>query len=193
MEQGVAAAGPHAGRCHHARRLLRLDPVDDLHVVHPQPPLSRLPHRSRGLVAAVRPPVRRRRLGDLAEEPGRACGRQRARHRPRLHPRRDDQSREARRGLLPHDLPLSARHIADRHRPRLALDVQSRARHRELPARDSASTSANFNWLAEPDTAMYGIILASIWQSGRLLHGADARRAEVDQHRDLERGHGSTA
>ena len=28
---------------------------------------------------------------------------------------------------------------------------------------DSAGTSATFNWLAKPDTAMYAIILASIW------------------------------
>ena len=41
-------------------------------------------------------------------------------------------------GLFPHDVSLSARHLADRHRRRLALDVQSRARRRSTSSTRSA-------------------------------------------------------
>ncbi len=47
---------------------------------------------------------------------------------------------------------------------------------------------ADFNWLAKPDTAMYAHHPRLDLARARLLHGADARRAEIDQHRDLERG-----
>ena len=103
--------------------------------------------------------------------------RQRARHRLRLHPRRDDRAREARRGLLPHHLPLSARGLADRHRRRLALDVQPRARRRRTSCTSSAATSVNFNWLAEPEHRDVRHHPRLDLARARLLHGADARRA----------------
>ena len=135
----------------------------------------------------VPPPVPRRHLHDRAEEHGGARHRQPARHRLRLHPGGDDRSREARRRLLPHRLPLSAGRVADRHRPRLALAVQPDAGRAGLPPPDRPDLGA--------------LRLAELPRDGHvrhhprhglaglgLLHGPDAGGAEIDQHRDLERG-----
>ena len=46
---------------------------------------------------------------------------------------------------------------------RLAVDVQPLARHRGPSCASTGFPDAHFNWLAGPETAMYAIILASIW------------------------------
>ena len=127
VEPGLAAAGADAGGCRHVRRFLRRHPVDDLHVVHQQPALPRLRDRSRRASAGSTSACSATAAWTTSlENLVILARRQRARHRLRLHPRRDGRAREARRGLLPHHLPLPAGDLADRHRPGLALDVQPR-------------------------------------------------------------------
>ena len=48
--------------------------------------------------------------------------------------------------------------------------------------------SANFNWLADPAHRHVRHHPRLDLARARLLHGADAGRPEIDQHRDLERG-----
>ena len=78
--------------------------------------------------------------------------------------------------------------LADRHRAGLALDDEPLARHRGLPARARLRRAPSFNWLAEPRDRDVRHHPRLDLARARLLHGADARRAEVDQPRDLERG-----
>ena len=88
--------------------------------------------------------------------------RQRARHRLRLHPRGDDRAEKRGEGffrtifLYPLAVSLIVTGIVWRWMFNPALGIQNFLHQ-------LGWESANFNWLAEPDTAMYGIILASIW------------------------------
>ena len=134
VEPGIAAAGAGSRGGGHAGGLRRRYRLDDLHVVHRLPALPGLRHRSRQMVAPVCPPVRRRRMGDLASQHRHPRAGQCAGDRARLRACSDDREGAARRRVLPHDLPLSARRLADRHRHHLAMDVQSRARRPEFPA-----------------------------------------------------------
>ena len=187
VEQGLAAARADSCAHGHSRGVRRRHRLDDLDVVHPLPPLPGLRDRPGAVGAPVRAAVQRWRLDDLAQERRRAGDRQRARHRAWLHPRGDDREGEARRRLLPHDLPLSARGIADRHRHRLALDVQPRSRRPELPA-PARLGKRQFQLAGRPGHGDLRHHPRLDLARARLLHGADAGRPEIDQHGNLERG-----
>ena len=53
--------------------------------------------------------------------------------------------------------------------------------------------SANFNWLASPETVMYGIILGVVWQSTGFYMALMLAGLKSHQHRDLAGGASSTA
>ena len=122
------------------------------------------------------------------EEPRRPGARQRARHRLRLHPRRHDRAREARRGRS------SAPSSSTRWRSRSSSPASSGAGC-SIPrsaSRTSCTSSAGraptSTGSPTPQTAMYGIILASIWHGLGFYMALMLAGPEVDQHRDLERG-----
>ena len=142
--------------------------------------------------APVYPPVQRRRMGDLARNIVDPRAGQCAGDRARLRARRDDREGEARRRVLPHDLPLSARGLADRHRHRLAMDVQSRARRRRISS-ISSDGKRPIQLARRPRHRHVRHHPRLDLARARLLHGADAGRPEMDQHRNLERGASSTA
>ena len=125
--------------------------------------------------------------GRFRSEPHRARHRQRARHRLRLYARRDDRPRTARRELLPHRLSLSARGLADRHRRRLALDPEPDARARGLPARARLHRRRFQLARRRADRDVRHHPRLDLAELG-LLHGADDRRPQRHQRRDLERG-----
>ena len=172
----------------HARGLLRRHRLDDLDVVHPLPPLPGLRDRPGRLGARQYERLfadgvwatSLRNVIVLAVGSALAIV-------LRLHPRGYDREGEARRRLLPDDLPLSARGIADRHRHRLALDVQPCSRRPELPA-PARLGKRQFQLAGRPGHGNLRHHPRLDLARAGLLHGADAGRPEIDQHRDLERG-----
>ena len=128
LEPMVAAACADPRARHHGGRVRGRDRLDHLHEPHPLAAVRRVRDRLVRMGPPVRAAVQGRRLDHLAPEPRHPRHRLDARHRLRLHPRGADRSRKARRGLLPDRLPLSARRVADRHRRRVALDLQPQLR-----------------------------------------------------------------
>ena len=73
----------------------------------------------------------------------------------------------------------------------LALDLQSRPSASRIFCTSSAGSDAKFNWLARPNTVMYGIILASVWQStgffmALMLSGLKSINVEIWQAARLD-------
>ena len=134
---------------------------------------AHLPALRLGGLEAVRPPVPHPSLDDLGREP-RHLRRHLHRRLPgaRLPARRLPRPEDPRRRPLPHDLPLSLRHVLHRHRPRLAVDTEPDAGAAEdLPrlGLDRASISTGWRaatgrstWSASPAS---GSRRASSWRS----------------------------
>ena len=157
------------------------------------PALPRLRHRSRRMGAPVRAPVRRRRMGDLAPE-----------HR---HPRRSAARSPSCFGFV-----LAAM---------IEREKRGEGFFRTIflypLAVSLIVTGIVWRWMFNPTLGIQNFLHQLGWESAelqlarrsgdrdvrhhprldlaraRLLHGADAGRPEIDQHRDLERGASSTA
>ena len=111
------------------------------------------------------PAVQRRGLDHQPRKHGDPRRRQPARHRFGLHPRRADRPREVAGKaifrtlfLYPLAVSLIVTGIAWRWLFNPTMGIQNFLHTHGL-------TFINFNWLAAPETVMYGIILGVVWQS----------------------------
>ncbi len=185
MEPSIATACL-GSRCdHHPRRIRRLDSLDDLRLIHRKSPSAGLRDRLVGPLPPISAALSRHGLAHFAFQPDHSGDWKHSCNHLRLHSRGNDRAGAARRRRLPDCFSLSAGHITDRHRRRLALDSQSATRPGKFPASDRpdghqpqlAGKRRHRDLCDHP-----GIDLAKL----RLLHGADAGGPEGDQHGNME-------
>ena len=87
---------------------------------------------------------------------------------------------------LPHHLPLSLRALLHRHRPRLAVDAESRLRRAERRCAASAGRASPSTRSTTADIVIYALVIAGALAGHRPDHVPDARRPARHRRGHLE-------